>query len=153
MIKIFTENKVIYYCYCPCQENIRKLRCPKKMWNWKAVYLKFYEEQFSYVLFPLGLFGQMVETKTVKVTYVSIFPVQDGKKLFLEIFRGLVEYATAKQGIWDCAALSWRLTSDFPGFFSFKTPSSLFPGFLILPKIFLYYIEITVKSLHSAAMR
>ena len=32
MIIIITKNKAIYYCYCPCQENIRKLSSPKKMW-------------------------------------------------------------------------------------------------------------------------
>ena len=62
-------------------------------------FFKFYEEQFSYVVFPLSVFEDIVEAKTVKVTYVSVFPVQDRKNLFPELFRGLVGYATAKQGV------------------------------------------------------
>lgn len=46
-----------------------------------------------------SVFGEMEEAKTVKATYISIFPVQDRKNLFPELFRGLVEYATAKQEV------------------------------------------------------
>lgn len=40
-----------------------------------------------------------------------IFPQQEGENLFPELFRGLMECTTAKDGGWDCAALSQRLTS------------------------------------------
>jgi len=41
----------------------------------------------------------MVEVKTVKITHVSIFLIQDRKNLFPEPFRGLVKYTTAKQEV------------------------------------------------------
>lgn len=148
MIIISTKNKTMYYCYCPCQQN-KKLRLSNKMWARKTVHWEFYEELFSYAAFTLRVFGEKVEAKAVKGGCISIFPQQAGKNLFPELFRGLMECTTAKHGDWDCAALSWRLNSEF---FSLKTQSFLLPGSLTPPKIFLYYTEIPVKSLDSAAM-
>lgn len=44
------------------------------------------------------MFEEMVETMTVKVNYVFIFPLSDQKSLFPELFRGIVEHTIAKQG-------------------------------------------------------
>lgn len=107
---------------------------------------EFYEELFSYAVFALRVFGGKVEAKAVKGGCMHLPSTRGGKSVPRALQRIDGMHHSQERRLRLCCSLT---ETDF---FSLKMPSFLLPGFLTPPKIFLYYIEVSVKSLDSAAV-